>query len=237
MLLELKRVSAFYGDLQALHEVSLEIREGEIVALVGSNGAGKSTTLRTISGLVRAAGASEIWFEGRRIDRLPAYEIAGAGIIHVPEGRRLFPFLSVEDNLRVGAFSARVRRNTEKNLARVFELMPILKERRNQLAGTLSGGEQQMCAIARGLMVEPRLLMLDEPSLGLSPLFVDTVFELIQQINRQGTTVLLVEQNVEKSLRLARRGYVLDNGKVVLSGPGEELLNNEDVRKAYLTVV
>jgi branched-chain amino acid transport system ATP-binding protein len=232
-LLELADVTARYGDVQVLWGVTFSVREAEIATLVGANGAGKSTTLKTISGVVRADGG-RIVFEGERIDRLPAHEIAARGIAHVPEGRRLFPLMSVKENLELGAISKEARRHRAESFARIYELFPKLKERESQMAGTLSGGEQQMVAIARGLMARPRLLILDEPSLGLAPIIVREMFEIIQAINREGITVLLVEQNVHQSLKLAERAYVLENGKVVLEGRGSELLNDERVREAYL---
>jgi branched-chain amino acid transport system ATP-binding protein len=232
-LLALHDVKAHYGDVQVLWGVSLSVREAEIATLVGANGAGKSTTLKTISGVVRAS-SGQITFAGERIDRLPAHEIAARGIAHVPEGRRLFPLMSVRENLELGAISDEARRLRGGSFERVFALFPTLKERERQLAGTLSGGEQQMVAIARGLMARPRLLILDEPSLGLAPIIVCEMFETIEAINREGITVLLVEQNVHQSLKLASRAYVLENGKVVLEGAGSELLDDERVREAYL---
>jgi branched-chain amino acid transport system ATP-binding protein len=232
-LLALKDVTARYGDVQVLWGVTFAVREAEIATLVGANGAGKSTTLKTISGVVRAA-AGQITFAGERIDRLPAHEIAARGIAHVPEGRRLFPLMSVKENLELGAISKEARRQRAGSFERVFALFPKLKEREGQMAGTLSGGEQQMVAIARGLMARPRLLILDEPSLGLAPIIVREMFEIIQTINREGITVLLVEQNVHQSLKLAHRAYVLENGRVVLEGEGSELLDDPRVREAYL---
>lgn len=232
-LLSLKDVTARYGDVQVLWGISFAVREAEIATLVGANGAGKSTTLKTISGVVRAS-SGQITFDGERIDRLAAHEIAARGIAHVPEGRRLFPMMSVRENLEVGAINKLARRARDESFEQIFALFPKLKERSAQMAGTLSGGEQQMVAIARGLMARPRLLILDEPSLGLAPIIVREMFEIIQTINREGITVLLVEQNVHQSLKLANRAYVLENGKVVLEGGGSELLNDERVREAYL---
>ena len=232
-LLSLNDVTAHYGDVQVLWGISLAVREAEIATLVGANGAGKSTTLKTISGVVRAS-SGQITFDGERIDRLPAHEIAARGIAHVPEGRRLFSMMSVKENLEVGAINKLARRAREESFEQIFALFPKLKERAGQMAGTLSGGEQQMVAIARGLMARPRLLILDEPSLGLAPIIVREMFEIIQTINREWITVLLVEQNVHQSLKLASRAYVLENGKVVLEGGGSELLNDERVREAYL---
>lgn len=232
-LLELNNVTASYGDVQVLWGVTFAVREGEIATLVGANGAGKSTTLKTISGVVRATDG-QIVFDGDRIDELPAHKIAARGIAHVPEGRRLFPVMSVRENLELGAISSEARRRRVESFERVFALFPKLKERASQVAGTLSGGEQQMVAIARGLMARPRVLILDEPSLGLAPIVVREMFEIIQTINREGITILLVEQNVQQSLKLANRAYVLENGRVVLSGAGSDLLNDQRVREAYL---
>lgn len=233
ILLELNNVTASYGDVQVLWGVTFAVREGEIATLVGANGAGKSTTLKTISGVVRATDG-QIIFEGDRIDELPAHKIAARGIAHVPEGRRLFPLMSVLENLELGAISSEARRRRVESFERVFALFPKLKERASQVAGTLSGGEQQMVAIARGLMARPRVLILDEPSLGLAPIIVREMFEIIQTINREGITILLVEQNVQQSLKLANRAYVLENGRVVLEGAGSDLLNDQRVREAYL---
>jgi len=232
-LLALNDVTARYGDVQVLWGVSFSVREGEIATLVGANGAGKSTTLKAISGVVKVTGG-QIEFDKHHVERLAAHKIAALGIAHVPEGRRLFPLMSVRENLEVGAISKEARRQREQSFDRVFALFPKLKEREAQMAGTLSGGEQQMVAIARGLMARPRLLILDEPSLGLAPIIVREMFEIIQAINREGITVLLVEQNVHQSLRIADRAYVLENGKVVLQGNGDELLNDQRVREAYL---
>jgi branched-chain amino acid transport system ATP-binding protein len=232
-LLELRGVDVAYGDLPALHEVTMTVEEGEILTVVGANGAGKTTMLRTISGLLRAR-AGEIVLDGRRIDRLPSHDVVGDGVVQVPEGRKIFPSLSVRENLELGSYSRRARAFRAESLARVFELFPILSERARQAAGTMSGGQQQMLAIGRALMAKPRLLMLDEPSLGLAPLLVQEIFRTISAINRAGTTVLLVEQNTRQALGLARRGYVLENGRVVLEGTGRELLGNEHVKRAYL---
>lgn len=232
-LLELKNVTASYGDVQVLWGVTFDVREGEIATLVGANGAGKSTTLKTISGVVRATDG-QIIFDGGRIDHLPAHKVAAHGIAHVPEGRRLFPLMSVRENLELGAVSREARGLRAESFERVSALFPKLKERASQVAGTLSGGEQQMVAIARGLMARPRVLILDEPSLGLAPIVVREMFEIIQTINREGITILLVEQNVQQSLKLANRAYVLENGRVVLSGAGSDLLNDQRVREAYL---
>jgi branched-chain amino acid transport system ATP-binding protein len=232
-MIELEGVTARYGDAQVLWGVTFAVREGEIVTLVGANGAGKTTTLKTISGVV-AAASGRIVFDGQRIDRLPPHKVAALGIAHVPEGRRLFPLMSVRENLELGAVSDDARRLRAESFEKVFALFPLLKERGRQMAGTLSGGEQQMVAIARGLMARPRLVILDEPSLGLAPIVVKEMFDIIQTINREGITILLVEQNVQQSLKLADRAYVLENGRVVLEGAGTELLNDERVREAYL---
>ncbi len=234
-MLKLNEVSAHYGDVQALRGVSFVIKEGEIVSIIGSNGAGKSTTLNTISGILRASSGT-IEFLGRKIENLYPHQIVDRGVVQIPEGRLLFPYMSVLENLELGAFNDKARRAKEKNIKNVFSLFPILQERMNQLGGTLSGGEQQMLAIARGLMAMPKLLMLDEPSLGLAPLLVRQVFETVKAINGQGITVLLVEQNVFHCLSTAARGYVLENGSVVLEGGGKELLNNPQVREAYLGI-
>jgi branched-chain amino acid transport system ATP-binding protein len=231
-LLRLDGVVAGYGDLIAISGVSLEVREGEAVALIGSNGAGKTTTLKTISGLLPLR-AGRIEFEGARLDGLRSADIVARGIAHVPEGRQLFPSLSVRDNLELGAQSATRARRGE-TLELVFALFPRLRERERQLAGTLSGGEQQMCAIGRGLMARPRLLLLDEPSLGLAPVMVTLIFETLRNVNDTGTTIMLVEQNVPRALQLSHRGYVLENGRLVLDGTRASLLASPHVKHAYL---
>jgi branched-chain amino acid transport system ATP-binding protein len=232
-MLKVSGLQAFYDDMQALHGVTLEVREGEIVSVIGSNGAGKTTTLMTISGVLRPRqGAIE--FDGRRIDGLKPAEIVEAGLVHVPEGRQLFPSMTVEENLTLGACTRRAKAARPETLDRVYRQFPRLRERRHQVAGTLSGGEQQMVAIGRGLMACPRLLMLDEPSLGLSPMLVTAIFDIIQEINRGGATILLVEQNVFRALKLSHRGYVLENGQVVAEGPSQQLLRDPQVRTAYL---
>jgi len=213
--------------------VSLSVREGEIATLVGANGAGKTTTLKTISGVVRAKAGSML-YDGERVDGLPSHQIAARGISHVPEGRRLFPLMSVRENLELGVVSSAARKSRAESLEHVFSLFPRLKERASQMAGTLSGGEQQMAAIGRGLMARPRLLMLDEPSLGLAPIVVREMFDIIREVNRSGITILLVEQNVQQSLKISDRAFVLENGRVVLEGVGAELLDDERVREAYL---
>ena len=232
-MLRVSGLETFYGDLQALHGVTLEVRQGEIVSVIGSNGAGKTTTLMTISGVLRPL-RGEIDFDGRRIDRLKPAEIVEAGLGHVPEGRQLFPSMTVEENLAMGACTRHARAARTATLDRVYHLFPRLQERRQQIAGTLSGGEQQMVAIGRGLMSCPRLLMLDEPSLGLSPLLVTAIFQIIQEINRDGTAILLVEQNVFRALKLSQRAYILENGQVVAEGPSRQLLRDPQVRTAYL---
>ncbi len=234
-LLELSGIDAFYARIQALHGVSVTLDRGEIVALIGSNGAGKTTTLRTISGLMHPT-AGTIMFDGRDISHLPPHRIVGLGICQAPEGRRLFQRLTVQENLEMGAYSRRDRAGVRQSLERVFTLFPRVKERRNQLAGTLSGGEQQMVAISRALMANPRVMMLDEPSLGLAPLIVDTIFEIINEINSSGVPILLVEQNAVKALNVAHRAYVLETGTIVKTGPGKELAQSEDIQKAYLGV-
>jgi len=235
ILLKLENISAHYGDMQALRNVSFEIKESQIVSIVGSNGAGKSTTLSTISGVLKCSSGT-IEFLGRRIENLPPHQIVELGLVQIPEARLLFPYMSALENLELGAFALSARKEKEKNLEVVFRLFPILKERKDQLAGTLSGGEQQMLAIARGLMARPKLLMLDEPSLGLAPLLVKQIFETIKEIKAHEITVLLVEQNVFHSLSLADRAYVLENGEIVLEGDGKELLNNPKVKEAYLGI-
>jgi len=232
-LLQVKGINVFYGDVQALREVSLSVSSGEIVSLVGGNGAGKTTTLKAISGLLRPASGS-ILFREAEIHRMPVYRIVEKGISQVPEGRRIFPRMSVLENLHMGSHVSEARKRREETLGWVLRLFPVLKERSGQLGGTLSGGEQQMLAIARGLMCRPALLLMDEFSLGLAPLIVREIFAIIQEINQQGTTVLLVEQNVQRSLAISHRGYVLENGAVVLQGEGKELLKNEYMMKAFL---
>jgi branched-chain amino acid transport system ATP-binding protein len=230
-LLELQDVHVKYGAVAALKGVSLEVSEGEIVTLLGANGAGKTTTLRTISGLLRPA-AGNVVFDGRPIDTLPAHEVLTIGIGHVPEGRRVFPRMSVVENLEMGAYQR--KGGNKATMERVFELFPVLSERKSQDGGTLSGGEQQMLAIGRALMSKPRLLLLDEPSMGLAPLIVAKIFEIIKEINDDGTTVLLVEQNAAQALRLAGRGYVLETGSIVMSDDAQTLLSDDRVRAAYL---
>jgi branched-chain amino acid transport system ATP-binding protein len=234
-LLEIKGIDVYYGDMPAVRDVSLHIDEGELVSIVGANGAGKTTTLNTISGLLTPR-RGEIWFQGERIDTIPAHKLVHRGIIQIPEGRRLFPLMSVIENLKVGAYSPRAASGMAESLKKAFTFLPKLEERKGQLALTLSGGEQQLLAIGRGLMGKPRLLMLDEPSLGLAPMMVHTVFELVKAIRDEGTTVLLVEQNVKHSLELAHRGYVLENGRITLEGSGQDLLSNTKVKSAFLGI-
>jgi branched-chain amino acid transport system ATP-binding protein len=232
-LLEVAGVDASYGRVRALREASLTVDAGEIVALIGSNGAGKTTTLRTISGLMHPSRGT-ISFNGKDITHNEPQKIVDLGICHSPEGRRLFARMSVLDNLRMGAYTRTNSSEIKADMDRVFVLFPRLKERMGQIAGTLSGGEQQMCAMGRALMAKPKLLMLDEPSLGLSPILVDTIFSIIREINSQGTPVLLVEQNAHRALEVANRGYVLETGVIVQTGTGKELLESEDVQRAYL---
>ena len=232
-MLKLDGIDAFYGDLQALFGVSLEVRDREIVALVGANAAGKTTTLRVISGLLRPR-QGRVLFAGDDLARVAAHRRVDRGIVQVPEGRRLFPFMTVMENLLLGAHGGPARSEREKGLEYVFSLFPILAERRGQLAGSLSGGEQQMCAIGRALMARPRLLMLDEPTLGLAPLLVRQIFETVRTINADGVTVLLVEQNVRQALTVAHRACVLESGRLVLDGPARELLGDERLKRAYL---
>jgi branched-chain amino acid transport system ATP-binding protein len=232
-LLTLEGVDAFYGDLQALHGVSLEVRAGELMALVGANAAGKTTTLRVISGTLPAR-TGRVLFEGQDLAAMPAHLRVAQGIVQVPEGRRLFPFMTVHENLLLGAHAPQARAQQEASLDYVLRLFPVLKDRATQLAGSLSGGEQQMCAIGRALMARPRLLMLDEPTLGIAPVLVQRIFETVAAINRDGVTILLVEQNVRRALALAHRAVALENGRVVLAGPARELLVDERLKKAYL---
>ncbi|WP_449274553.1 ABC transporter ATP-binding protein [Knoellia pratensis] len=231
-MLEVKDLVVAYGKIKAVKGISFSVEEGEVVTLIGTNGAGKTTTLRTISGLLRPASGS-IRFQGKRIDETPAHQIVTLGLAHSPEGRRIFPRLTVEQNLLLGAFA---RRDTDvkKDLKAAYDLFPILGERKAQAAGTFSGGEQQMLAMGRAMMSRPKLLMLDEPSMGLSPLMMKTVMSTVTTLQEQGTTILLVEQNAQAALKRATKGYVLEVGKIVLSGTGSELLQSDDVRKAYL---
>ena len=232
-MLKVENLSVHYGMIQAVRDVSFEVNEGEVVSLIGANGAGKTTILRTISGLVRPS-AGKIEFLGKEIQKVPAQKIVAAGLSQVPEGRHIFPGLTVLENLEMGAFLKKNREENQANLKKVFSRFPRLEERKNQDAATLSGGEQQMLAMGRALMSTPKLLLLDEPSMGLAPIFIQEIFDIIQDIQKQGTTVLLIEQNANKALSIADRGYVLETGKIVLSGTGQELLASDEVRKAYL---
>jgi branched-chain amino acid transport system ATP-binding protein len=232
-MLEVNAINVAYGDLQVLHEVSFSVQRGEVVALVGGNGAGKTTSIKAVSGLLHPTGGS-IQFLGQRIERLPAHRVVELGVVQVPEGRKIFPSLSVLENLELGSFTRKAKRRRAEGLEYVYGLFPVLKERAKQAAGTLSGGEQQMLAIGRALMAQPQLLMLDEPSLGLAPIIVREIFQIVQTTKSRGTTILLVEQNVQHTLRLADRAYVLENGRIVLTGTGQELLNSEHTKRAYL---
>lgn len=234
-MLKVNNIDVYYGDVQALWDVSFEVNEGEIVALLGSNGAGKTTSLNTIAGLLRP-GQGNIEFLGQELTRLPAHKTASLGIAHVPEARRLFPEMTVEENLLMGSLTPKAKARREETMEQVFDIFPILKERRWQAAGTLSGGEAQMLAIGRGLMACPSLIMLDEPSLGLAPFLVDEVFRVIGQINREGVTVLVVEQNVAHALKSCTRAYILETGRITLQGVGQELLENKYVKEAYLGI-
>ena len=232
-MLKVENLSVHYGMIQAVRDVSFEVNEGEVVSLIGANGAGKTTILRTLSGLVRPS-AGKIQFLGKEIQKMPAQKIVADGLSQVPEGRHVFPGLTVMENLEMGAFLKKNREENQANLKKVFSRFPRLEERKNQDAATLSGGEQQMLAMGRALMSTPKLLLLDEPSMGLAPIFIQEIFDIIQDIQKQGTTVLLIEQNANKALAISDRGYVLETGKIVLSGTGKELASSEEVRKAYL---
>jgi branched-chain amino acid transport system ATP-binding protein len=234
-VLDIKNIDVFYGDVQVIWNVSFNVNKGEIVALIGANGAGKSTILKTISGIIRPK-KGEILFENKPIYKVDPFKLIALGIAHVPEARRLFVEMTVEENLDMGSLKGEARANREKTKEMVFELLPRMRERRRQLAGTLSGGEQQMLAVARGLMSKPKLQMFDEPSLGLAPLLVKEVFNTIKRINSEGTTVLIVEQNVKQTLLVANRGYVLETGRITNQGTGEFLLRDEHVKTAYLGV-
>lgn len=234
-MLKVSGIDVFYGDLQVLWDVSFEVREKEILVLVGANGAGKSTTLKTISGLLKPRRGT-IEFDGVRLDQLPPDRVIGQGVVHVPEARRLFREMSVEENLIMGSLSPEAKKKRYETMDWVYELFPRMKERRKQAAGTMSGGEQQMCAIGRGLMALPKVLMFDEPSLGLSPILVQDVFDIAKRINKEGVTVMLVEQNVRQTLAMCDRAYVLENGRVVLQGTGNELSNDPHVKEAYLGI-
>jgi len=233
-ILEVKNLEVYYGVIKALKDISFEVKEGEIVALIGANGAGKTTTLHTITGLIKAASGN-IQFDGHDITRIRGDKIVGMGMAHVPEGRRVFAALSVYENLKLGAYTRRDKNEIEETLQMIYKRFPRLLERKNQPAGTLSGGEQQMLAMGRALMSHPKVIVLDEPSMGLSPIYVNEIFDIIQEINKSGTTVLLVEQNAKKALSIANRAYVLETGSIVLSGDAKELMNDDSVKKAYLS--
>jgi len=234
-MLRVNGIDVFYGDLQVLWDVSFEVKEKEILVLVGANGAGKSTTIRTVSSLLTPRKGS-IEFDGVRLDKTPPYNVIAHGIVHVPEGRRLFPQMSVEENLIMGTLYGQAKAKRSQTMERVYGLFPRLRERQRQLAGTLSGGEQQMLAVGRGLMSLPKLMMFDEPSLGLAPILVQDIFRIVRKINEEGVTVLLVEQNVRQTLAMCHRAYVLENGRVVLEGTGQALMANQHVKAAYLGI-
>ncbi|GFI69241.1 high-affinity branched-chain amino acid transport ATP-binding protein LivF [Lachnospiraceae bacterium] len=232
-MLEIKDLEVYYGMIQAIKGVSFEVNEGEVIALIGANGAGKTTILHTVTGLLEAKSGS-VTFDGKNITKVPAHKIVSMGMAHVPEGRRVFANLTVLQNLRMGAYTRKDKDEIEETLKTVYQRFPRLEERQNQLAGTLSGGEQQMLAMGRALMSHPRIILMDEPSMGLSPIFVNEIFNIIQEVSAGGTTVLLVEQNAKKALSISDRAYVLETGKIVLEGDAEELLNNDSIKKAYL---
>ena len=232
-MLEVKDLEVYYGVIQAIKGISFHVEEGEVIALIGANGAGKTTTLQTITGMLNAQAGS-IQFEGTELTKIPGHKIVSMGMAHVPEGRRVFAQLSVLENLKLGAYTRKDKTEIEESLKRVYKSFPRLEERKNQLAGTLSGGEQQMLAMGRALMSKPRIVLMDEPSMGLSPNFVEEIFNIIKEISAEGTTVLLVEQNAKKALSIADRAYVLETGKIVLEGDAKDLLNDESIKKAYL---
>ena len=233
-ILEVKDMEVFYGVIQAIKGISFDVGQGEIIALIGANGAGKTTTLHTVTGLIRAKSGA-IFYEGKDVTRIPGEKLVQMGIAHVPEGRRVFASMTVLQNLKMGAYTRKDKGEIAENLNMIYRRFPRLEERKNQLAGTLSGGEQQMLAMGRALMSHPKLIVMDEPSMGLSPIYVNEIFDIIQKINGDGTTVLLVEQNAKKALSIANRAYVLETGKIVLSGDASELMNNDSVKKAYLS--
>jgi branched-chain amino acid transport system ATP-binding protein len=232
-MLEIKNLEVYYGVIQAIKGISFEVNQGEVIALIGANGAGKTTTLQTITGMIQPS-AGEIIFNGKDITKIPGHKIVSMGMAHVPEGRRVFAQLSVYENLKLGAYTRKDKAEIAASLERVYKSFPRLQERRNQLAGTLSGGEQQMLAMGRALMSKPSIILMDEPSMGLSPIFVEEIFNIIREISSEGTTVLLVEQNAKKALEIANRAYVLETGKIVLSGDAHELMNDDSIKKAYL---
>ena len=232
-MLEIKDLEVYYGMIQAIKGVSFDVNEGEVIALIGANGAGKTTILHTITGLINAQKGS-VWFEGKDITKVPAHKIVSMGMAHVPEGRRVFANLTVLQNLKMGAYTRKDKTEIEQTLDSIYKRFPRLMERQNQLAGTLSGGEQQMLATGRALMSHPKIILMDEPSMGLSPIFVNEIFDIIKSVSASGTTVLLVEQNAKKALSIADRAYVLETGKIVLSGKASDLLNNDSIKKAYL---
>lgn len=233
-LLSVENIEVYYGVIKALKGISFEVNEGEIVALIGANGAGKTTTLHTITGLLRPK-TGKIIYEGKEISKIPAHKIVSMGMAHVPEGRRIFSELTVYDNIRLGAYTRKDKDEIEESIQNVYKKFPRLEERKKQIAGTLSGGEQQMLAMGRALMSKPKIILMDEPSMGLSPLLVNEIFDIIKEINKSGTTVLLVEQNAKKALSVANKAYVLETGTISLSGDAKELMNNEAVKKAYLS--
>ena len=233
-MLEVKNLALYYGVIQALKGISFEVNQGEIIALIGANGAGKTTTLHTITGLLKAKTGS-IVYNGMDVTKTPGYKLVGMGLAHVPEGRRIFATLTVLQNLKMGAFTRKDKAEIDETLKMIYKRFPRLEERKNQMAGTLSGGEQQMLAMGRALMSHPKMIVMDEPSMGLSPIYVNEIFDIIQSINSDGTTVLLVEQNAKKALSIADRAYVLETGTIALSGDAKELMNNDQVKKAYLS--
>ena len=232
-LLEVKDIQVYYGMIQALKGISFEVNEGEVIALIGANGAGKTTTLHTVTGLLRSK-SGQIMFDGQDITKVPPHKIVTMGMAHVPEGRRVFSNMTVLQNLKMGAFTRTDKDEIEDTLKKVYKRFPRLEERQGQTAGTLSGGEQQMLAMGRALMSKPRIILMDEPSMGLSPIFVNEIFDIIKEVSESGTTVLLVEQNAKKALSIADRAYVLETGKIILDGNADDLLNDESVQKAYL---
>lgn len=232
-MLTIKDLEVYYGVIQAIKGISFEVNEGEVIALIGANGAGKTTILHTITGLVKAKTGS-VNFEGADLTKMPAHSIVSLGMAHVPEGRRIFASLTVLENLKIGAYTRKDKKEIAETLEKIYLRFPRLNERKNQIAGTLSGGEQQMLAMGRALMSHPRIILMDEPSMGLSPIFVSEIFDIIREISQSGTTVLLVEQNAKKALSIANRAYVLETGKIVLEGDAKELMNNDSVKKAYL---